>query len=131
MARKTSSRTTSTTTSKTKAAARSTTTTTTRRVTSLEPRVGRDGKQKVLTSLEEAVVRMHHGVSVKPQAQLPTNGVTDELMGQLFEMEVRAHVESGRIDTLPEVPASKSRAKKAPANARTAKVVAELNKKKK
>lgn len=123
MAKKTGSRTTSTsTTTKTRTA--TTTKTETRRVTSLEPK-----KQKTLTSLEEAVVRMHHGVSVKPQAQLPTNGVTDELMGQLFEMEVRAHVESGRIDTLPEVPASKSRAKQ-PANARTAKVVAELKKKK-
>jgi hypothetical protein len=101
----------------------------TRRITSLEAKSGH-----VLTSLEEAVVRMHHGVSVKAQAQLPTNGVTDELMGQLFEMEVRAHVESGRIDELPDVPASK---KKTPAsqtkrasNSRTAKVVAELKKKK-
>ena len=95
----------------------------TQRVTSLEPRGG-----KVLTSLEEAVVRMHHGVSVKPQAQLPTNGVTDELMAQLFEMEVRAHVESGRIDALPDVPAASAKGKRA-LNARTAKVVAELKKK--
>lgn len=123
MTKKTGSRSSRTTTTSKQTA--TTTTRETKRVTSLEPR-----KQKVLTSLEEAVVRMHHGVSVKPQAQLPTNGVTDELMGQLFEMEVRAHVESGRIDTLPEVPASKSRAKPAPANARTAKVVAELKKKK-
>jgi hypothetical protein len=102
-----------------------------RRVMSLEPR------STVLTSLEEAVVRMHHGVSVKSGAQLPTNGVTDELMGQLFEMEVRAHVESGRIDALPDVPATKASGKGAAArsgshrgNARTAKVVAELKKKK-
>lgn len=99
------------------------------RVTSLEPKTSKDGRQKVLTSLEEAVVRMHHGVSVKPQAQLPTNGVTDELMGQLFEMEVRAHVESGRIDALPDVPPAKAAARRSP-NARTAKVVAELKKKK-
>jgi hypothetical protein len=127
MTKKTGSRSSRSATSTTSTSKRTATTTTTRetkRVTSLEPK-----KQKALTSLEEAVVRMHHGVSVKPQAQLPTNGVTDELMGQLFEMEVRAHVESGRIDTLPEVPATKSRAK-APANARTAKVVAELKKKK-
>lgn len=97
----------------------------TRRVTSLEPKGG-----KVLTSLEEAVVRMHHGVSVKPQAQLPTNGVTDELMAQLFEMEVRAHVESGRIDDLPDVPAGKRDGRVRSQNARTAKVVAELKKKK-
>ena len=121
MTKKTGSR--SRTTSTTSKRTATTTTRETKRVTSLEAK-----KQKVLTSLEEAVVRMHHGVSVKPAAQLPSNGVTDELMGQLFEMEVRAHVESGRIDTLPEVPATKSRAK--PANARTAKVVAELKKKK-
>ncbi len=96
----------------------------TRRVTSLEAKSG-----KVLTSLEEAVVRMHHGVSVKAQAQLPTNGVTDELMAQLFEMEVRAYVESGRIDDLPDVPAGKSRRGPRAQNARTAKVVAELKKK--
>lgn len=124
MTKKTGSRSSRSATSTTSKRTATTTTRETKRVTSLEPK-----KQKVLTSLEEAVVRMHHGVSVKPQAQLPTNGVTDELMGQLFEMEVRAHVESGRIDTLPEVPATKSRAK-APANARTAKVVAELKKKK-
>jgi hypothetical protein len=92
----------------------------TRRVTSLEPK-----QQKQLTSLEEAVVRMHHGVSLKAQAQLPTNGVTDELMAQLFEMEVRAFVESGRIDELPDVPAGKRKS----GNARTAKLVAELKKK--
>jgi hypothetical protein len=115
MARKTTSKTTS------KSATR---TAETRRVTSLEAKSG-----KVLTSLEEAVVRMHHGVSVKAQAQLPTNGVTDELMAQMFEMEVRAHVESGRIDDLPDVPAGKSK-RPASQNARTAKVVAELKKKK-
>jgi hypothetical protein len=92
----------------------------TRRVTSLEPK-----PHKQLTSLEEAVVRMHHGVSLKPQAVLPTNGVTDEVMAQLFEMEVRAFVESGRIDDLPEVPAGKRKS----GNARTAKLVAELKKK--
>lgn len=102
----------------------------TRRVTSLEPRSLADGRQQVLSSLEEAVVRMHHGVSVKPQAQLPTNGVTDELMGQFFEMEVRAHVESGRIDALPDLPAAKVSAQRKPPNERTAKVVAELKKKK-
>jgi hypothetical protein len=127
MARKTTTNTTAgTTTAKTGTAARTTTKAReTRRVTSLEPKAG-----KVLTSLEEAVVRMHHGVSVKPQAQLPTNGVTDELMAQLFEMEVRAHVESGRIDDLPDVPAAKREARARSTNARTAKVVAELKKKK-
>ena len=97
----------------------------TRRITSLEPKASR-----VLSSLEEGVVRMHHGVSVKPQAVLATNGASDELMAQLFEMEVRAHIESNRIDDLPDVPAGKKqRGSKAP-NERTAKVVAELKKKK-
>jgi hypothetical protein len=72
---------------------------TTRRVTSLEAKQG-----KTLTSLEEAVVRMHHGVSVKPQAELPTNGVNDKVMGELVEIEVRAHIESGRADDLPDLP---------------------------
>ena len=66
MARKTTTTTTGQT-AKAKAKAKQT-----RRVTSLEPRAGTH-----LSSLEEAVVRMHHGVSVKPQALLQTNGVTD------------------------------------------------------
>ncbi|HEY4222731.1 MAG TPA: hypothetical protein VGO62_15350 [Myxococcota bacterium] len=76
----------------------------------------------MLTSLEEAVVRMHHGVSVKAESELATNGTTDELMGQMFEMEVRAHVETGRIDGLPDVPADEK-------NARTQKLVAALKNK--
>lgn len=110
MARKTT--TTTTTSEKTK-------TRTARRVTSLEAKA-----KKQLTSLEEAVVRMHHGVSLKAQAQLASNGGSDELMAQLFEMEVRAFVESGRIEDLPDVPASKKKG-----NARTQKVVAALKKK--
>lgn len=128
MARKTTNTTTSTTnstatstaTSKTAVRARET-----RRVTSLEARDG-----KALSSLEEAVVRMHHGVSVKPQANLATNGTTDELMAQFFEIEVRAHVESGRIDDLPDVPQGKKDPGGRAKNERTAKVVAELKKKK-
>ena len=50
------------------------TTTETRRVKSLTPRSG-----KQLSSLEEAVVRMHHGVSVRAEAELSSNAVTDEL----------------------------------------------------
>ncbi len=118
MARKTTTTTTGQTasqTAKAKAKAKQT-----RRVTSLVPKSGSQ-----LSSLEEAVVRMHHGVSVKAATALATNGVTDELMGQLFEMEVRAHVESGRIDELPDVPAGKRK----PANARTAKLVDRLKKK--
>jgi hypothetical protein len=97
----------------------STKTATTRRVQSLEPKKG-----KSLSSLEEAVVRMHHGVSVKPSAKLPTNGVNDDVMAQMFEIEVKAHVETGRIDDLPDLPK-----KAAPKNAKTAKVVEKLKKK--
>jgi hypothetical protein len=92
----------------------------TKRIKSLEPKAG-----KALTSLEEAVVRMHHGVSVKPSAKLPTNAVNDEVMSQLFEIEVRAHVETGRIDELPDVPKKTART-----NAKTQKVVDKLKGKK-
>lgn len=105
---------------------KSTTTTTTRtlehetqRVTSLEPKEGQR-----LTSLEEAVVRMHHGVSVKPEAKLPTNGVSEELMARLLEMEVRAFEETGRADELDDIPASE-----ASDNEQTRRIVSELKKK--
>jgi len=104
-----------TTTSKT------TTTTTTRetqRVTSLEPREGR-----MLSSLEESVVRMHHGVSVKADAALPTNGVNDDVMTQLLEMEVRAFEATGLLDELDDVPEG------AVLNEATSRIVAELKKK--
>jgi hypothetical protein len=71
----------------------------TQRVTSLEAKDG-----KTLSSLEEAVVRMHHGVSVRADARLPTNGVNDELMADLLQMEVRAFEMTGRIDSLEDVP---------------------------
>ena len=101
---------------KTQGSKSTTKTQTTRRVESLEPKKG-----KQLSSLEEAVVRMHHGVSVKSSAKLPSNGVNDEVMAQLFEIEVKSHVESGRIDDLPEIPKK---------NAKTAKVVEKLKSKK-
>jgi hypothetical protein len=98
--------------------ATTTTTRETKRVSSLEPRDG-----QLLSSLEEAVVRMHHGVSMKSDARLPTNGVTEEVMTKLLEMEVRAFEETGRIDELDDVPDG------AEANERTARIVAELKKK--
>ncbi len=91
----------------------------TRRVQSLEPREGRE-----LSSVEEAVVRMHHGVSVKPDAKLPTNGVNDDLMRKLLEMEVRAFEKSGRMDELEDIP-DDARA----TNEATRRIVAELAKK--
>ena len=90
------------------------------RVRSLEPREGR-----MLSSLEEAVVRMHHGIGVKPAAELATNGVTDELLGHLAEMEGRAFEKTGRVDELPDVPAPRAAAE----NPRTARIVGELKKK--
>jgi hypothetical protein len=95
--------------------AKTTTTTKTLRVTSLEPRGGQQ-----LTSLEEAVVRMHHGVSIKPDAELATNGVNDQVMQQLLEMELKAFTESGRIDDLEDIPEG------ATSNEKTAKIVSEL-----
>jgi hypothetical protein len=70
-----------------------------RRVESLEAREGRQ-----LSSLEEAVVRMHHGVSVKAAAALQTNAVTDDLAAELLDREVDAHIATGRAEELPDVP---------------------------
>ena len=93
----------------------------TRRITSLEAKGG-----KTLSSLEEAVVRMHHGVSLKPEAALASNGVTDELMSNLLEREVDAHVKTGRAEQLPDVPAEDRRQK---ANPRSARIVDALKNK--
>ncbi len=92
------------------------------RVTSLEAKPG-----KALSSLEEAVVRMHHGVSVKNDAILATNGVSDELMAKLLEMEVNAFEKSGRADELDDAPEA-AVGRRAGGNARTAKIVADLKK---
>lgn len=89
----------------------------TQRVTSLEPRTGMR-----LTSLEEAVVRMHHGVSVRADAKLPTHGFSEELMARLLDMEVDAFEKSGRADDVEDVPAA------ATANAQTQRIVSELQK---
>jgi hypothetical protein len=99
--------------------AKTTTTTKTLRVTSLEPRGGQQ-----LTSLEEAVVRMHHGVSLKPEAELATNGVNDQVMQQLLEMELKAFTDSGRIDDLDDIPEGASGS-----NEKTARIVADLKSK--
>ncbi len=78
---------------------KTTTTVKTQRITSLEPKSGQQ-----LSSLEEAVVRMHHGVSVKPDAQLPTNGFSDEVMQDLLQRELEAFEKTGRIDELDDIP---------------------------
>jgi len=113
MARTKTTTTTSTTTTKK---------TETRRVTSLQARPG-----KQLTSLEEAVVRMHHGVSLKPDAALANNGVTEELASQLLDREVDAHIATGRAEELPDVPADERRAARKPVgNARSQKMADRL-----
>ncbi|MDP2341353.1 MAG: hypothetical protein Q8O67_10365 [Deltaproteobacteria bacterium] len=95
-----------------------------RRVSSLEPKGGRQ-----LSSLEEAVVRMHHGVSVKAEATLQTNSVTDELASQLLDLEVDAHIATGRADELPDVPADdRTNGKPKAGNAKSQKLVAALKK---
>lgn len=117
MARKTTTTTTTSTTTTAK--------TETRRVKSLEPKAGHK-----LSSLEEAVVRMHHGVSIKPTAPLATNAVTDVLAGQLLDMEVDAHIATGRSEELPDVPADERKAGKKPVgNARTQKMLQALKQK--
>jgi hypothetical protein len=88
------------------------------RVRSLEPREGR-----MLSSLEEAVVRMHHGVGVKVTVELATNGITPELLRHLTAMEARAFEMTGRLDELPEAPP------RAVENERVARIVDELKKK--
>jgi len=93
-----------------------TTTTTTKRLSSLATK---DDAQ--LTSAEEAVLRMHHGISVNPDAQLATNGVNDDLMAQLREMELKAFEATGRIDDLDDVPTDD--------NSKTASIVDKLKSK--
>lgn len=116
MARKTATTTTTSTAKQT--------TTETRRVQSLTPKAG-----KQLSSLEEAVVRMHHGVSVRAEAELSSNAVTDELANELLDREVDAHIATGRADDLPDVPAdAKKNNKKPVGNAKSQKLIASLKK---
>ena len=71
-----------------------------------------------LTSTEESVLRMHHGFSVSPDAQLATNSVNDEVKAQLLEMELKAFEATGRIGDLDDVPAD--------GNAKTTSIVDKL-----
>jgi hypothetical protein len=109
--------------SKTTTTTTTTTATETRRVQSLEPRAGAQ-----LSSLEEAVVRMHHGVSVRAEADLATNAVTDTLAAQLLSIEVDAHIATGRAEELPDIPAE-DRAHKAVGSDKTQKMLAALKQK--
>lgn len=99
------------------------TTTEARRLQSLTPKQGRQ-----LSSLEEAVVRMHHGVSVRAEAELASNAVTDELAAELLDREVDAHIATGRAEELPDVPTDAVSKKKPVANAKSQKLIAQLKK---
>ncbi len=50
-----------------------------------------------LSSLEEAVLRGHHGIGLKEEAFLPTHCVNDTLKHFLLRMELEAFEKSGRI----------------------------------
>ena len=103
--------------SREKTTTKTTTTTTeklTKRVTSLDVKSGEN-----LSALEESVVRMHHGISLTPEAPLATHGGTDEVMAQLLEMEVRAFEKTERVFDLEDIPQGRS-------NAQTARIVDKL-----
>lgn len=68
----------------------------TRRLTSVSPRSG-----QTLTSAEENVLRMHHGLTVAQDEPLPTNAVTAALRQQLLEIETRAYTATGRAQQEP------------------------------
>ena len=72
----------------------------TRRLDSNETKPG-----EMLTSLEDATLRMHHGISLKPEGVLATNALTEALREEMLEMELRAFTETGRIQELPDLPA--------------------------
>lgn len=111
------------------AGTKSTTTTTTTTKTNVKTKrltdlVAAPGKQ--LSSLEESVVRMHHGISVKPEATLTSHAVTKELGEEMEDIEIDAYVETGRIDSLGPIPAD-ALAKQS--NPKTAQIVDELKNK--
>jgi hypothetical protein len=103
----------------TKSTTTTTTTTTkttkTKRLTQLVAEPG-----KLLSSLEESVVRMHHGISIKPEAALTSNAVNLEVAEDMEDIEIDAYVETGRIEALGAVP--KEGASK-PQNDKTAKIL--------
>jgi hypothetical protein len=100
-----------------------TTTTTearTQRVKSLATKPG-----AVMSSTEEAVLRMHHGIAVKPEAALASNAVTAKLAVELHDREVDAFIESGMHEHLDDVPAA---ARKGSSNQRTQSIAERLKK---
>lgn len=63
------------------------------RLTSL---IAQEGAQ--LSALEESVLRMHHGISLRPEAALRVHDVNADVMEQIVDIEVKAFVETGWID---------------------------------
>ncbi|MBL93042.1 MAG: hypothetical protein CMH56_14670 [Myxococcales bacterium] len=78
---------------------------------------------EMLTSLEEATLRMHHGISIKPEGVLATNALSEGLREELLEMELRAFVETRRVDELPDLPSDVMKKKLSP---RAQKIVAKI-----
>ena len=91
--------------SKTTTTSTTTTATETRRVTSLEPRAGQQ-----LSSLEEAAVN-------------------DDLAAQLLNIEVEAHITTGRAEELPDIPADDRTPQKAVGSDKTQKMLQALKQK--
>lgn len=79
---------------------------------------------EMLTSLEEATLRMHHGISIKPEGVLATNALSEALREELLEMELRAFIETDRVLELPDLPDDVMKEKLSP-KARS--IVAKIN----
>ena len=72
-----------------------------------------------LSSLEESVVRMHHGISLTPEAPLAMHSGNDDVMARLLEIEVSAFEKTGRIHDLEDIPEGRH-------NAQTMRIVDKL-----
>ena len=62
-----------------------------KRLTRVDPKAGQS-----LTSLEENMLRMHHGVDAGLHTPLPTNAINAAIRQQLLEIELRAYAATGR-----------------------------------
>lgn len=103
-----------------------------RRLTRVEARAGQS-----LTSAEENVMRMHHGLDVGLHTPLPTNAINAAIRQQLLEIELRAYQATGRWqdhgddadDAEEAAPAATARpARKPAASAAKDKIVSQLKK---
>jgi hypothetical protein len=64
---------------------------------------------KVLTSLEENVLRMHHGISEVGTTELGTKAVSAELAEMLYAIEARAYEMTGRVSSQSKKPSPKAK----------------------